>query len=287
MRRALSWLTYPLMTGGGVAFCFWALRRGWPAWAIAALVITAASVLIEGIERVIPWSHQWQQPHGDLRTDLWHLVISNRAFELGSLVTLVALVPLGRQLGLALWPRNWPLIAQASLALVLLDLPWYWLHRMQHTSPLLWRLHSVHHSAERLYWWNVARSHPIENLYTAAASMAPLALLGVPDEALALLAAFSGVHSTLMHSNADLRTGPLDLVLNTARVHRWHHSPREHESFANFSPTLTLWDWVFGTRRFDRHATPPQDVGLSRIDFPRAFLAQMRAPFDPRLWRRR
>ena len=40
-----------------------------------------------------------------------------------------------------------------------------------------------------------------------------------------------------------------DLVLNTARVHRWHHSPRAHESFANFSPTLTLWDWPAGTAR--------------------------------------
>ncbi len=38
----------------------------------------------------------------------------------------------------------------------------YWAHRLMHERPLLWRLHAVHHSAERLYWLNAGRFHPLD-----------------------------------------------------------------------------------------------------------------------------
>src|SRR6185369_17045107 len=109
-------------------------------------------------------------------------------------------------------------------------------HRLEHRVPLLWRVHSVHHSSRRIYWWNFARNHPFDNLVSATFSFAPLALLGVGQEPLALMAAFSSAHGMLQHSNADLRTGFLDYFFATARVHRWHHSPHRSECDANYSP---------------------------------------------------
>ncbi len=286
-------MIYPASIGAAVLFGSWAVAHGWPAWAVGTVVVVAASAAIELLERMIPWSQVWRRERGDFVVDVWHFLISNRFFDLGTVAALYACAPLGRILaersGISLWPHGWPLALQALLALAILDLPWYWLHRLGHAWPLFWRLHSVHHSAERLYWWNVARSHPFDNLIVAALAFAPLALLGVGDAPLALMAAFSGVHSTLMHSNVDARTGFLDVFLNTPRVHRWHHSPLIEESFANFSPTLTVWDWLFGTRRFDPDATPPENVGVGALApvFPRTFSGQMRAPFIAGLWRRR
>lgn len=289
-RRVLRVAAYPLLTGGALVFAYAAVLRGWPAWAVGVVVVTASSVVVELLERSIPYSRTWARPAGDRVTDFLHWLVSNRTFELGTFVAIVAMTPVGRWLsvrfGVSPWPVRWPLFAQAGLALLVVELPWYWIHRLEHRWRPLWRVHAVHHSSTRIYWWNLSRNHPIDNLISALASTGLLALAGAPEGALAVMAAFTGAHAILQHSNVDLQTGPLDVVLATARVHRWHHSPNRDEADANYGPTLTLRDWVFGTRRFDPVALPPEDVGLgvAGATFPRGFLAQMRAPFERRLW---
>lgn len=290
MRRVLPYASYPLLTGGAVVFALWALGRGLPAWIIGAIVVTAGSVAVAALERIIPYSKAWATPRGDRLTDVLHWAISNRAFDLGAFVAISTLTPLGaaiaKRTGLSLWPTGLPLGVQAALALILVELPWYWIHRLEHRWSLLWRVHSVHHSSERIYWWNLSRNHPFDNLISALASTAPLALAGVPEAPLALMAAFSGAHAILQHSNVDLRTGPLDVFLATARVHRFHHSTRREEADANYCPTITLWDWVFGTRRFSADEVPPEVVGLGdgQHGFPTTFWGQLRAPFDGSLF---
>jgi hypothetical protein len=83
VRRALRWLAYPLTTGGAVAFSLWALGRDRPAWAVGAAVVTAAAVVVELLERAIPYSRAWSTPRGDKATDVWHFAVSNRAFDVG------------------------------------------------------------------------------------------------------------------------------------------------------------------------------------------------------------
>lgn len=293
MRALLRWLAYPLVTGGAVLFALHALARGWSAVEIGAVVVAATCVLVELLERVIPYSQAWARSRGDLGTDVWHFVLSNRFIDLGGFLAIVLLAPpgaaLAARLGHAtLWPTGWPLLAQAGLTLVLLELPSYWVHRLEHTRPLLWRLHGVHHSAERLYWWNFSRQHPLDNLLTAFTAVGLVALAGAPEPALAVATAFAVAHGFLQHSNVDLRTGPaLDLVLATARVHRWHHSRVAEESMANYGGVLTVWDHVFRTRRFPADVAPPEDVGLypGSPPLPQGFLGQMKAPFVGRLWR--
>jgi sterol desaturase/sphingolipid hydroxylase (fatty acid hydroxylase superfamily) len=289
-RTLLAVATYPLMCGGSVVFCLWALARGWPAWAVGAVVVGVTSVLVDLLERVIPYSRTWAKPRGDLNTDVFHYFLSNRAFDIGSIAAIAALTPtsawLSARLGIGLWPHHWPLGIQAVLALAVMELPWYWVHRLEHTWRPLWRIHSVHHSSTRIYWWNLARNHPLDNLISAVLSMAPITVLGAGERPLALVAAYAGAHAMLQHANIDLRTGVLDVFFTTARVHRWHHSPRIAESNANYGPTITLWDWVFGTRWFEPDVAPPEDVGLAPLPapYPQGFLGQMRAPFERRLW---
>jgi sterol desaturase/sphingolipid hydroxylase (fatty acid hydroxylase superfamily) len=114
-------------------------------------------------------------------------------------------------------------------------------------------------------------------------------LLGAGEAPLAVMAAFSAAHGLLQHSNIDLRTGVLDRVLSTARVHRWHHSPRRVEADANYCPRLLLWDHLFGTYRFDPNEAPPENVGLGPDDatFPEGFVDQMLIPFRRAFWERR
>lgn len=293
IRAATTYLAYPVLVGGAVAFGLWAVDRGWAAWQVGVLAIAALVPVVTLLERFIPYSRAWSEPRdGDRVADLGHLLLSNRAFDVGTLVAVFACAPLGAwlsaRLGAPLWPHGWPLLLQALLAVVVFELPWYWIHRLEHGSDLLWRVHSVHHSSRRIYWWNFSRNHPLDNLASAMAAIAPLALLGCPDPPLAIMAAFSAAHGMLQHSNIDLRTGVLDRVFATARVHRWHHSPNRHEADANYSPRLTLWDHVFGTYRFDPAARPPEDVGLGPdgAAFPTGFLEHLLIPFRSSFWRR-
>lgn len=292
-QRGLSYVAYPAMTGGAVTFGLWAVGRGWPAWQVGVLAVAASTVLVIVLERLIPYSQAWATPHGDRLTDLCHLVFSNRAFDLGTLVAIGLCAPLGSWLsarvGVPLWPHDWPILVQTLVAMLIFELPWYAFHRLEHAHPLLWRVHSVHHSSRRIYWWNFSRNHPFDNLVSATAAIAPLALLGVGEAPLGVMAAFSSAHGILQHSNVDLKTGVLDFFLATARVHRWHHSPLRHEADANFCPRLTLWDHVFGTYRFSPDAVPPEDVGLGADghDYPEGFVDQMLIPFRSAFWRRR
>jgi sterol desaturase/sphingolipid hydroxylase (fatty acid hydroxylase superfamily) len=289
-RRALSVAAYPTFTGGAVVFALFALGRGWAAWMVGVVVIAVASVGVELLERVIPYRAAWARPRGDRLTDALHFVFSSRAFDLGAFLAVVSMAPLGRvvsaRLGTDLWPHHAPLALQVVAVIVMVELPMYWIHRLEHRWAPLWRVHAVHHSSRRMYWWNFARNHPLDNLLTALGATAPLAVLGVGEAPLTLVAAFTAAHAILQHSNADLRTGFLDVLFSTARVHRFHHSRRREEADANYGPTLTLYDWVFGSRRFSADVAPPEDVGLGEADarFPTGFVGQLGAPFDEGLF---
>jgi sterol desaturase/sphingolipid hydroxylase (fatty acid hydroxylase superfamily) len=292
MRRLLRWLGYPLVTVGAVALCALLLRYGWPSWAIAGVATGLACAAAEVLERVIPYSAAWSRSRGDLPTDIAHFAFTNRFIDVGGAMAIAVFTPLGvalmRALGVrSLWPDAWPLAAQVALGLALVELPSYWVHRIEHTHPLVWRIHAVHHSGERMYWWNFSRQHPLDNLVTALLSVAPLALLGVSEPVVAFMLSFAGAHGMLQHCNADLRTGPLDLLLATPRVHRWHHSRKAEESMANYGGVLTIWDHVFRSRRFPADVPPPEEVGLypRAAPFPTDYLGQLKSPFVASLWK--
>jgi ornithine lipid hydroxylase len=291
LRRLTAYAAYPVMTAGGVCFALWAIGHGWPAWRVGVVAFAVGMVLVTLLERFIPFSKAWSSPRGDRLTDLWHMVVSNRAFDVGTLIAIAIGVPLGgwisARVGVALWPHGWPVLLQALVAVLVYELPWYWFHRLEHEVPLLWRMHAVHHSSRRIYWWNFSRNHPFDNLVSAILAIVPLSVLGVGEAPLAVMAGFSAAHGLLQHSNVDLRTGWLDWFFSTARVHRWHHSPIRSEADSNYSPRLTLWDHVFGTyNRKNAHALPSEDVGLGAAQegFPETFVAQLLVPFDGRYW---
>lgn len=289
--KILPYVIYPLMTSAGVVFGLWAIDQQWPAWLVGVVAIIVATLLVEILEHIVPYSHSWQLPHNDRLTDFFHLLFSNRAFDIGTIIAIGLCAPVAvwvnSRLGYSLWPHHWPILLQTLLAIVVFELPWYWVHRLGHSWNVLWRVHSVHHSSQRIYWWNFARNHPFDNLLSAFVAFVPLTIMGVGQEPLAVMAAFSAAHGLLQHSNIDLRTGPLDLLFSTAQVHRWHHSPERQERDTNFSPRLMLWDHVFGTYRYRPNKTPREDVGLGtgHADYPVSFVKQMLIPFRSKYWR--
>jgi sterol desaturase/sphingolipid hydroxylase (fatty acid hydroxylase superfamily) len=154
----------------------------------------------------------------------------------------------------------------------------YWIHRFEHQNDTLWRLHSVHHSVEQLYWLNTARFHPIEKTLQMIADSLPFLLMAVDERVLALYYVTYASNGFFQHCNIALRYGPLNYIVGSAETHRWHHSRVPRESNANYGSTVAVWDVLFGTWYLppDREAG---ELGLQDPHYPRSFVKLLGAPF--------
>lgn len=283
MSLLTSWIFFFGLLGGTVAGAHFALMHGAHAAVIVPTATVLAGVVLLLAQRARPFTESWRDYGRDLRVDLLHAV-----FSTGGVSTLVELALLGWLVsassavsgvfGGALWPAGWPMVAQLALALLIADLGAYWLHRLAHTSPLVWRIHALHHSSERLYSVNSARNHPLNVALTWFASLAPLIVLGAPAGVLLLLTVFTSVHAVIQHSNLDLRLGPLNWVFAGPELHRRHHHVTVERSGSNFGSNLIVWDVVFGTRAL----VPDEvndEVGLPDMAFTGNFFTHLVSPF--------
>jgi sterol desaturase/sphingolipid hydroxylase (fatty acid hydroxylase superfamily) len=186
------------------------------------------------------------------------------------------------------WPSHWPLWCQAILGLAVAEFGEYWRHRLFHEWPTAWRMHSVHHSAERLYFLNAARSHFVEICIAGLAGSIPLALAGATTEAVVLVAIFGGLHSNWQHANVRYKLGLLNWVFSGAELHRWHHSSIQRHTNSNYGNNLIIFDALFGTRHLPEAEQNLDEfaLGEAQADFPQTWRQQMLAPFRHQARRR-
>lgn len=161
---------------------------------------------------------------------------------------------------------------EVALGLVVFDVAGYAYHRLAHCTPLLSRLHDVHHSAQELDWLASFRQHPLEIALVTLVQNAPLVLLGLPLGAHALVLLLLRLHTVFVHSNVRVPDGPWTHLLATPRYHHRHHD-RDRPA-ANFATLCPLLDHLFGT--YD--ATPAGRVGSPR-PMPTSFLGLLVHPF--------
>src|SRR5579872_2416562 len=272
MRTLLQVTAYPLLLLGTIASAYLAIQRGYDPGKVLLIENVLAAFYVALVERLIPYRREWLHSRGDLRVDILHLFASNGAFGLGR-----ALLELTKPF--AIWPTHWPLLAQFPLALLLAELGGYAFHRLEHRENWFWRLHSVHHSAPRLYWLNANRNHPLDSFITALFSLALVVLAGAGPDAIALTLSAIGAHALFQHADADVRLGPFNYLLSMCEVHRWHHSRKLEEANGNYGQMLLVWDVVFGTRIFPP-GEPPVDTGLHALPwFPiTSWFGQILAP---------
>lgn len=242
---------------------------------VAALVVTI-------LELEFPHRAEWRPPAREVRTDLEFMVVVQLAFPplMGFLFT-YALIEPARALNLpaaAVWPHGWPFWLQAMLMVLVVDLLRYWLHRCAHEWDWLWKLHAVHHSVEQLYWLNTARFHFAEKALQMLLDSVPFLLMAVDPVVLSLYYIAYATNGFFQHCNIDVRYGWLNYVVGSAQTHRWHHSRIPRESNANYGNTVIVWDLLFGTW-FLPKTGEVNELGLQDPDYPKSFLALMRAPF--------
>jgi ornithine lipid hydroxylase len=256
---------------------------------ILPLVLAPTYGMVAFLERQVPFRRAWNRSHGDVGTDIQHLVFSGAGTnELARITTLTLGITLASwsrsTFGATIWPNHWPPVVQLFLALSVAELGHYVFHRISHEVATVWRVHAAHHSAERLYWLNATRFHPIDLLALLTFQVLPLIALGADARALYSYAIFTGMFGQLQHGNVDFWTGPLDFLFSTPRLHRWHHSPDPREGNTNYGAVFSFWDVAFGTYFRPSGRQAPEHIGIAGMpSFPKGYLGQLLSPFQ---WQR-
>jgi sterol desaturase/sphingolipid hydroxylase (fatty acid hydroxylase superfamily) len=241
-------------------------------WSVVALVGAAFGFVV--LERRFPYN----PGQGVFRTGFWTdfvLYCFVQSYVLG--------IVIGRLLeyldGRTGWSHvglisGWAVWQQVLFFLVTHDLYIYLFHRLQHRSKLLWRLHEAHHSVPQVDWLSGIRSHSLEILINQTIEFAPIVLLGAAPEVAVIKGTVSAIWGMFIHSNLNVRMGPLQYVINGPEMHRWHHADQAEAYGSNFATKFAFWDWLFGTAYF-----PPPDqkkaerYGLGYGGFPESFPA--------------
>ena len=178
--------------------------------------------------------------------------------------------------------------ARFALAFALIDLTFYFSHRLFHAFSVLWRVHQVHHSENDLDLTTGFRFHPLEAVVSQGFLLVLIVVLGAPPAAVAISIFVDLLQDFFQHANARIPEKidrALRLLIVTPGVHRVHHSQAVSRQNANFGTIFTLWDRIFGTYREE---VVENDFGLSEmpkgseLDPVRLLVLPFRSP-KPRL----
>lgn len=273
----LRWLSYPLVFGGSAAFMLWALYAGVPYWPSTPLVAAGGLLTVAALERLQPFRQDWLEDHQDSLTDLLHMLVNLSVIQF----TAEVLARLGDAVPAAirLFPVESPLWLQLLLVAGVLDLSLYLMHRISHQVPWLWRFHMIHHSAERLYWMNGERRHPLHAALMAGPGLVLLFACGAPAAVVATWLGILTVHLGFQHCNLDYRIGWLRHIFGVAEIHRWHHKRDFADAQVNFGEFLMVWDQLLGTYHDSAGKLGEAEVGMHEQDVPKDYLGQLVVPF--------
>jgi sterol desaturase/sphingolipid hydroxylase (fatty acid hydroxylase superfamily) len=142
--------------------------------------------------------------------------------------------------------------ARLVLEVLILDLLVYFLHRLYHRVPFLWRFHRVHHTDLDLDVSSASRFHLGEVLASAIPKFGAVQLLGISPAGLVAFEVVLLLAAQFQHANIRVPRfweGWLWWSFVPPAMHRIHHRPTVVDTDSNFGTLVTLWDRLFGTLR--------------------------------------
>lgn len=173
--------------------------------------------------------------------------------------------------------RALPIWLHLFIGFIVRDFVQWWVHRLLHRVPFLWRFHKVHHSVEQMGFAAHLRYHWMENVVYRSLEYIPLALIGIGLNDFFIIHIFTLTVGHFNHSNFKIPLGPLRYVFNNPQMHIWHHAkhfPNSHPYGVNFGLTLSIWDYLFNTA-YIPYDGKDIELGFEDMDkFPSSFSGQ-------------
>jgi sterol desaturase/sphingolipid hydroxylase (fatty acid hydroxylase superfamily) len=156
-----------------------------------------------------------------------------------------------RGIGVLGWMTALPLVVQAIVGLLLLDLIGAWLaHYVEHKTPLLWRLHLIHHSDTHIDTTSANRHHPGESVIRFVFTLVAVLVVGAPMWLVFLYQSLSVVLSQFNHANIALPPAldrALAWVIVSPDMHKVHHHYVLPYTDSNYGNVFSVWDRLFRT----------------------------------------
>lgn len=228
MNNSLQWISLAVIVGGGLFFLV--------------------------AERLRPYNDS----HRGFGEAFWTDIICYgvlQSYVLGLIISQLIYFVDGHLVGKGRWHlvTGWPIWAQVLFFIVLHDFVTYCFHRTQHNSKWLWRTHETHHSVEQVDWLAGVRSHWSESMILEPFKFMPLVILGASPEVPLYRAMIDSVWGMWIHSNFNLRLGPLSYVFVGPEIHRWHHADDAEAYNTNYATKFAFWDRMFRTHYNPNH----------------------------------
>jgi len=174
--------------------------------------------------------------------------------------------------------RSQPMVLQFLEIMLLADLVQYWVHRLFHQIPWLWKFHAVHHSAEVMDWMAGNRLHLVDLALTRSLIYIPSFILGFDEFPMYAYIVFVSLHSVFIHANLGFQFGWWRYIFATPQFHHWHHGAEAEAIDKNFAVHFPILDMMFGTF-FMPGKRWPASYGVHNEAVPRSFLKQFVYPF--------
>lgn len=285
-KKALQIIIYPLFMVLTVYVGFKLVEGGYTFRTFTGTIIMflVLGFIFAPLERLLPFSKKWQDDK-DMPVDVamffgskvWGDLI-NKPLRLATIALVVQ--EISPEIGKSIWPTQLHPVLQVLLLLSIADFFRYWYHRWMHESEFMWRWHAVHHSSERLYWFNGTRSHPLEGLVSSFLWAIPFAYIHAPVEIVFVTGLLGRTIGRFQHTNMDLILGPFDYIFSSPKNHRYHHSKSHIIGHTNYGGDVIFWDILFGTFYLPKGEQPSDDIGIEEMpNYPKSFGGLMLAPF--------
>jgi sterol desaturase/sphingolipid hydroxylase (fatty acid hydroxylase superfamily) len=269
------YLPFFLLLGNGLSI--YIVEQDYTKLYLAILIVGFIGVSFF-IERIMPYDSKYNEPQSDRARDFLHALFNESISIIGllSVPFIIAVIPTA-----SIWPSELPTFIQLIIAILIADIGISLVHYASHKNTLLWKFHAVHHSVKRMYGFNGLMKHPIHQIIETLAGVAPLIILGIPQDIISLLLVAVILQLLLQHSNVKYYTGALRYILAINKLHRFHHLNTAKEGNVNFGLFTTFTDHLLRTYFFDeKRIIKIKDLGIrDRPNYPVKYFDQIVEPF--------
>ncbi len=255
--------------------------------------LLAVSLFVWLLERLFPWRKEQKALRKEIGQDLFFLIFNGHyaGILVASLGSWVMQQISGLFQSIHIPPpesihlmSEYPVWMQFIVFFLLKDFLEWCIHNLLHRIPWLWEFHKLHHSIRELDWIGNMRFHWMEIVVYKSLSYFPLVVLGVRGDVILWIAIISTLVGHLNHSNLNISWGPFRYIINSPRMHVWHHDIiLRGDHGKNFGVVFSLWDWIFGTAYMPMAPEAPKNpekLGFDDIDeFPDNLFLRLVYPF--------
>jgi len=218
------------------------------------LIATPAFLLLVLFEKWYGWyKGNDTVPVSDMISSLSSGVTNATKDVLGLSVAIISYGWLVNKVAIMHIESGWPTYVIAFIAL---DFAGYWVHRISHEYNLFWNNHIIHHSSEEYNLACALRQSISSIIRIFAVFLLPAALLGVPQQVIAVVAPLHLFAQFWYHTQHIGRMGFLEHIIVTPSHHRVHHAINPSYLDKNYSQIFIFWDKLFGTFQEERDDTP-------------------------------